>query len=132
MEIVKTKVDVEENIEITDLKKEIADMVELQHYMEIELYKAIQVERQLKSKKLHKAIQVERQLKSKSSSKFASSSSSSWRLNWKNNKVVTTPKEDVKTKYSNAPPKGKIDTNTSYRSRDIECFKCQGVGHIAS
>ncbi|RDY00746.1 hypothetical protein CR513_16038, partial [Mucuna pruriens] len=68
---------------------------------------------------LHKAIQVERQLKSKSSSEFASSSSSSWRSNWKNNKVVTNPKEDVKAKYSNASPKGKIDTNTSYISHDI-------------
>ncbi|RDX91144.1 hypothetical protein CR513_26905, partial [Mucuna pruriens] len=69
---------------------------------------------------------------SKSSSKFASSSSSSWRSNWKNNKFVTNPKEDVKAKYSNTPSKGKIDTNTSYRSRDIKCFRCQGVGYIAS
>ncbi|RDX92500.1 hypothetical protein CR513_25360, partial [Mucuna pruriens] len=81
---------------------------------------------------LHKAIQVERQLKSRRSSKFVSSTSSSWRLNWKNNKVVTNPKEDVKDKYSNAPLKGKIDVNTSYRSRDIKCFKCQEVGYIAS
>ncbi|RDY10229.1 hypothetical protein CR513_05284, partial [Mucuna pruriens] len=69
---------------------------------------------------------------SKISSKFASSSSSSWRSNWKTNKVVTNPKEDVKAKYSKAPLEGKIDTNTSYRSRDIKCFDCQGVGHIAS
>ncbi|RDY12241.1 hypothetical protein CR513_02986, partial [Mucuna pruriens] len=83
---------------------------EKKHYMEIEdlLYKAIQVERQLKSK------------------------SSSWRSNWKNNKVVTNPKEEVKAKYSNVPSKGKIDTNTSYRSHDIKCFRCQGVGHIVS
>ncbi|RDX88358.1 hypothetical protein CR513_30060, partial [Mucuna pruriens] len=81
---------------------------------------------------LHKAIQVERQLKFKCSSKFASSSSSSWRSNWKNNKVVTNPKEEVKAKYSNAPSKGKINTNISYRSHDIKCFRCQGVGHIAS
>ncbi|RDX75648.1 hypothetical protein CR513_44447, partial [Mucuna pruriens] len=77
---------------IGGLKKEIADVVELQHYMEIEDL-------------LHKAIQVERQLKSKSSSKFASSSSSSWRSNWKNSTTVTNPKEDVIAKYSNAPPK---------------------------
>ncbi|RDX73060.1 hypothetical protein CR513_47376, partial [Mucuna pruriens] len=77
---------------IGGLKKEIADVVKLQHYMDIEDL-------------LHKAIQVERQLKSKSSSKFASSSSSSWRSNLKNNKVVTNPKEEVKVKYSNAPSK---------------------------
>ncbi|RDX96807.1 hypothetical protein CR513_20492, partial [Mucuna pruriens] len=38
----------------------------------------------------------------------------------------------MKAKYSNALPKGKINTNTSYRSHDIKCFRCQGVGHIAS
>ncbi|RDX73637.1 hypothetical protein CR513_46727, partial [Mucuna pruriens] len=141
MEITIIKTNVEEDREATmarfirGLKKEIVDVVELQHYMEIEDL-------------LHKEIQVQRQLKSKSSSKFASSSSSSWRSNWNNNKVVTNPKEDVKAKYSstknlifsgalfvgviincykmcsNSPPKGKIDTNTSYRSRDIK--------HIAS
>ncbi|RDY05309.1 hypothetical protein CR513_10871, partial [Mucuna pruriens] len=93
MEIVMIRVNMEEDREATMarfigcLKKEIIDVVELQHYMEIEdlLYKAIQ-----------------------------------------NNKVDTNPKEDVNAKYSNAPPKGKINTNTSYRSRDIKCFKCQG------
>ncbi|RDY10099.1 hypothetical protein CR513_05429, partial [Mucuna pruriens] len=49
-----------------------------------------------------------------------------------NNKAITNPKEDVQAKYSNTPPKGKIDTNTSYRSRDIKCFMCQGVGQISS
>ncbi|RDX97024.1 hypothetical protein CR513_20255, partial [Mucuna pruriens] len=99
MEIAMIRANVEEDCEgtmarfIGGLKKEIADVVELQHYMEIEDL-------------LHKAIQVERKLKSKSSSKFASSSRSSWRSNWKNNKVVTNPKEDVKAKYSNASPKG--------------------------
>ncbi|RDX69812.1 hypothetical protein CR513_51024, partial [Mucuna pruriens] len=68
MEIAMTKANVRENHEVTmarfigDLKKKITDVEELQHYMEIEDL-------------LHKAIQVERQLKSKSSSKFASSSS---------------------------------------------------------
>ncbi|RDY03933.1 hypothetical protein CR513_12410, partial [Mucuna pruriens] len=55
MEIVMIRANVEEDREATmarfigGLKKEIADMVELQHYMEIEeLNKAIQMERQLK------------------------------------------------------------------------------------
>ncbi|RDX97620.1 hypothetical protein CR513_19588, partial [Mucuna pruriens] len=116
MEIAMTRANMEENCETTmarfirDLKKEIINVVELQHYMKIEDL-------------LHKAIQVERQLKSKSSSKFASSSSSSWRSNWKNSITVTNPKEDVIAKYSNAPPKGKIDADISYRSRDIKCFR---------
>ncbi|RDX98136.1 Retrovirus-related Pol polyprotein, partial [Mucuna pruriens] len=125
MEIAMTRANVKENREVTmtrfirGLKKEIADVVELQHYMEIENL-------------LPKAIQVEWKLNSKSSSKFVSSSSSSWRSNWKNSTVVTNPKEDVIVKYSNAPPKGKIDIDTSYRSHDIKCFRCQGVEHIAS
>ncbi|RDX72865.1 hypothetical protein CR513_47593, partial [Mucuna pruriens] len=125
MEIAMTRANVKENHDVTmarfigGLKKEIADVVELHHYMEMEDL-------------LHKAIQVERQLKSRSSSKFASSSSSSWRSNWKNNSVVTNPKEDVIVKYSNAPPKGNIDIDTSYRSHNIKCFRCQGVEHIAS
>ncbi|RDX68332.1 hypothetical protein CR513_52693, partial [Mucuna pruriens] len=45
---------------------------------------------------------------------------------------LLNPKEDLIAKYLNAPSKGKIDTNTSYRSRDIKCLRCQGVGHIAS
>ncbi|RDX94082.1 hypothetical protein CR513_23572, partial [Mucuna pruriens] len=125
MEIAMIRANIEKDHEATmarfigGLKKEIVDVVELQHYMDIE-------------ELLHKAIQVERQLKSKSSSRFTSSSNSSWRSNWRNNKVVANPKEDVKAKYSNVPPKGKINPNTSYRSRDIKCFRCQGVGHIAS
>ncbi|RDX58429.1 Retrovirus-related Pol polyprotein from transposon 17.6, partial [Mucuna pruriens] len=58
MEIAMTRANVKENREVTmarfigGLKKKIVDVVELQHYMEIEdlLHKAIQVERQLKSK----------------------------------------------------------------------------------
>ncbi|RDX64640.1 hypothetical protein CR513_56785, partial [Mucuna pruriens] len=88
MEIAMIRANVEEDREATmarfigGLKKEIAYVVELQYYMEIEDL-------------LHKATQVERQLKSKSSSKFASSSSSSWKSNWKNSKAVTNPEEDV-------------------------------------
>ncbi|RDX94012.1 hypothetical protein CR513_23654, partial [Mucuna pruriens] len=110
MKLAMTRVNVKEDCKVTmarfigGLKKEITDVVKLQHYMEIEDL-------------LHKAIQVE---------------SSSWRSNWKNNKMVINRKEDVKAKYSNAPPKGKIDTNTSYRSHDIKCFRCQGIGYIAS
>ncbi|XP_038972043.1 uncharacterized protein LOC120104632, partial [Phoenix dactylifera] len=123
MEIAMIRANVEEDREATmarfigGLKKEIADMVELQHYIEMEDL-------------LHKAILVERQLKAKSTSKFTTSSS--WKSNWQNNKSVSKPKEDAKAKNSIAAPKGKMETNSSSRSRDIKCFRCQGVGHIAS
>ncbi|RDX96202.1 hypothetical protein CR513_21169, partial [Mucuna pruriens] len=113
IEISMTRANVKENREVTmarfigGLKKEIVDVVELQHYMEIEDL-------------LHKAIQVERQL------------NFSWRSNWKKSIAITNPQEDVVSKYSNAPPKGKIDIDTSYRSHDIKCCRCQGVEHIVS
>ena len=58
---------------IGGLKKAITNVVESQHYAEMEDL-------------LLKAIQVERQMKSKGPSRFASSSNSTWRSNWKNNK----------------------------------------------
>ncbi|RDX81054.1 hypothetical protein CR513_38315, partial [Mucuna pruriens] len=70
MEIAMIRANVEEDCETTmtrfirDLKKEIVDVVELQHYIEIK-------------DSLHKTIQAERQLKSKKSSKIALSSSTS-------------------------------------------------------
>ena len=92
-------------------------MVELQHYVKMEDL-------------LHKSIQVERQLKAKSTSKFASTSS--WKSNWQNNKSMTKSKDEAKSKNSFVAPKGKMEINSSSRSRDIKCFRCQEVGHIAS
>ena len=53
-------------------------------------------------------------------------------INLKNNKATSKPKEDAKSKQLATAPKGKIEINPSSRSRDIKCFRCQGVGHIAS
>ncbi|RDX81539.1 hypothetical protein CR513_37763, partial [Mucuna pruriens] len=118
MEMTMIRTNVEEDHDATMarfmscLKKEMIDVVELQHYMEIEDL-------------LHKVIRVMGQLMSKISSKFSSSSCFSWRSNWKNNKANTNYKEDVKAKYSSAPPQCKIDINTSYRSHDIKCFRAR-------
>ncbi|KAG2685620.1 hypothetical protein I3760_10G133800 [Carya illinoinensis] len=102
------------------LNREIANVVELQYYVEIE-------------DMVHMAIKVERQLKRKETSRYTSVSSTSWKPKWeKDDRAVTK----AKTK----PPKGK-DKGTSNkpkvasqpsRNRDIKCFKCLGSGHIAS
>jgi len=117
MEIAMIRANVEEDHEETmvkfigGLKKEITNVVELQYYMEMEDL-------------LHKSIQVERQLKN-------FSSTSSWKSNWQNKKSVTKSKDKAKSKNSLVAPKGKMEINSSSRSRDIKCFRCQGVVHIA-
>ena len=45
---------------------------------------------------------------------------------------MTKSKDKAKFKNSFATPKGKMKINSSSKSRDIKCFRCQGVGHIAS
>ena len=72
---------------------------------------------------LHKSIQVERKSKAKSTSKFTSTSS--WKSNWQNKKFVTKSKDEAKSKNSFAAPKGKVEINSSSRSCDIKCFRCQ-------
>ncbi|KAJ4719039.1 Mutant gag-pol polyprotein [Melia azedarach] len=79
MEIAMIRANIEEDREatmarfISSLNKEIADVVDLQHYVEME-------------ELLHKSIKVERQLKSKEF-RFGSACSSSWKSKWKDNKV---------------------------------------------
>lgn len=104
---------------IGGLKKAITNVVEFQHYAEMEDL-------------LLKAIQVERQMKSKGPSRVASSSNSTWRSNWKNNKSDAIPKDDGKAKYSVVASNDKIENNTFSRSCDIKCFRCQEVGRITS
>ena len=45
---------------------------------------------------------------------------------------MTKSKDEAKSKNSFVAPKGKMEINSSSRSHDIKCFRCQGVGHIAS
>jgi len=100
------------------LNKEIAHVVELQHYVELE-------------DMVHIAIKVERQLKQKGISKHNTGSGSSYKPSWKKEEKGI-PKEAAKNKtVEDLKGKGKVETQFS-RNRDIKCFKCLGSGHIAS
>ena len=96
---------------INGLNREIADIVDLQHYVDVE-------------ELLHKVVKVEKQLKNKGASKSVATSSSSWKSNWKKNTTDLKPKEDMKDKGAVASSKGKTDTKPFARTRDIKCFRC--------
>jgi len=124
MEIAKIRANVEEVNEPTmaiflhGLNRDISDIVELHHYVEIDdlVHQAIKVEQQLKRKG-----QVRRNT--------SSFSSSSWKDKIeKEGASSSTPKKFV------ADPKG-IQTNPSKSTstnKSVKYFKCQGQGHIAS
>ncbi|XP_062075289.1 uncharacterized protein LOC133779331 [Humulus lupulus] len=129
MEISMIRANVEEDREATmarflaGLNRDIANVVELQHYVELD-------------DMLHMAIKVERQLKRKGSTKIgqSSGSSSTWNQNWSkkgdkpHSKNNADPKENENRGTHN---KGKTNSQTS-RNRDVKFFKCLGRGHIAS
>jgi len=111
---------------LNGLNWDIANVVELQHCVELE-------------DMVHMATKMERQIKRRGSTRFqinSASSSSTWRPNLKREGVVQ-PKPYAKAE----PPKARKDTHTDgkgksesqpTRDRDIKCFKCLGKGHIAS
>jgi hypothetical protein len=83
---------------------------------------------------VHMAMKVERQLKRKRPARYTSVSSTPWKQKWdRNDQAVVKGKAE--------PPKGKdkgtnknkpkVDFQPS-RNRDIKCFKCLGLRHIAS
>ncbi|KAH9669188.1 hypothetical protein KPL70_021684 [Citrus sinensis] len=127
MEIIMIRANIEEEREATmarflhGLNQDIANVVDLQHYVELE-------------DMVHMAMKVERQLKKKGSTRTNLGSSSSWKSKWsKDEKVVSKPKiEPIKDhKEGGNQSKGKSNSQHS-RNRDIKCFKCLGTGHIAS
>jgi ferredoxin len=108
------------------LNRDIANVVELQHYVELE-------------DMVHMATKVERQLrKGHARPTFNSGSSSSWKLNLKREGIVW-PRSFVPSRTK--LPKAKVDVPTDAkgksetqpkRTRDVKCFRCQGHGHYAS
>ncbi|KAH9658278.1 hypothetical protein KPL70_023423 [Citrus sinensis] len=127
MEIIMIRANIEEEREATmarflhGLNQDIANVVDLQHYVELE-------------DMVHMAMKVERQLKKKGSTRTNLGSSSSWKSKWsKDEKAISKPKiEPFKDhKEGGNQSKGKSDSQHS-RNRDIKCFKCLGTCHIAS
>ncbi|GKV46463.1 hypothetical protein SLEP1_g53444 [Rubroshorea leprosula] len=130
MEIAMVRVNVEEDREaamawfLHGLNHDITNVVELQHYVELE-------------DMVHMAMKVEWQLKCKGATtrtRQNSGSSSSWRLNWikKEENSAFKPKIPTsKSKEVGNNEKTKTD-NTQGRNRDVKCFQCLGRGHVAS
>ncbi|XP_073260728.1 uncharacterized protein [Populus alba] len=132
MEIAMIRANVVEDREATmarffnGLNRDIANVVELQHYVELE-------------DMVHMATKVERQLKrGHARPAFNSGSSSSWKPNLKREGTVR-PRSFGPSRTE--PPKAKVDVPTDAkgksetqpkRTRDVKCFRCQGHGHYAS
>ncbi|KAL4320161.1 hypothetical protein GQ457_18G009710 [Hibiscus cannabinus] len=106
---------------LNGLNTEIANVVELQHYVELD-------------EMVHMAITVERQQHRKSSNRgtpFRSSSNSLYTLDFSRKQAPLQIREDTESSKSKPP----ITNNgcgkqvvTQERSRDIQCFKCLGKG----
>uniref|UniRef100_A0A2N9JBK9 CCHC-type domain-containing protein n=1 Tax=Fagus sylvatica TaxID=28930 RepID=A0A2N9JBK9_FAGSY len=127
MEIALIRANVEEDREATmarflnGLNRDIANVVELQHYVELE-------------DMVHMAIKVERQLKRKGTRSFQNpGSSTSWKSNWRKDEgAVLKSKTEPPKRREEVPIVNKGKTESQTRNRDIKCFRCLGVGHIAS
>uniref|UniRef100_A0A2N9HAP5 Uncharacterized protein n=1 Tax=Fagus sylvatica TaxID=28930 RepID=A0A2N9HAP5_FAGSY len=120
MKVAMIRVNVEEDREATmarflsGLNRDIANVIELQHYVEIE-------------DMVHMTMKVERQLKRKGTARYTSVSNTTWKSKWDRN-------DPAEAKRKTEPPMGK-DEGTSNkpkvesqpsRNRDIKCFKCLG------
>jgi hypothetical protein len=126
MEVAMIRVNVEEDREATmsrflsDLNRDIANVIELQHYVEIE-------------DMVHMAMKVERQLKRKGTARYTLVSNITWKSKWDKNDLAEAKRksEPPKGKDEGISNKPKVESQPS-RNRDIKCFKCLGSGHIAS
>ncbi|XP_019089029.1 PREDICTED: uncharacterized protein LOC109127902 [Camelina sativa] len=129
MESLMIKADIEEEGDATmarflgGLARNIQDQMELQTYEDLE-------------EMLHKAILIEEQLKKKSSTRqvIGSSQKPSY---YKEDKSSFRPRTEFKPNVGAKPNnvgqelKGKAEA-THTRNRDIQCFRCHGIGHYAS
>ncbi|XP_031392264.1 uncharacterized protein LOC116204315 [Punica granatum] len=136
MEIAMISANVEEDREatmarfISGLNREIANIVELHHYVELKelVYMAMKVERQLKKG-------------GRSSSRFESSNSNSkWTSKfeeagpkWAGSKQEEKAKGDKPAAKPSFDSKERCNSSSQpQRNRDIKCFCCLGSGHYVS
>ncbi|XP_071924844.1 uncharacterized protein [Coffea arabica] len=132
MEILMLRADIMEDREATmarflnGLRPEIADQVELHHYVEL-------------GDLVEKAIKIERRIKRRGSTWSYSNFSPSYLRTTPpkkedkgpSNSIPSRPRPDMTKWESTATPKTAIESSMG-RNRDTRCFKCQGRGHIAS
>ncbi|PKI68902.1 hypothetical protein CRG98_010695 [Punica granatum] len=133
MEMALIRANTEEDEEATiarflcGLNRKIANVVELQHYVEIEeiVSMAMKVERQLK-----------RGRPARQEDGSYSGSSSNWKSKWgANSRLVEKPKSNAERSISKSQGDNKERGNSTsqpQKNRDIKCFRCLGSWHIAS
>lgn len=99
------------------LNRKIANVVELQHHMELE-------------DMLYVAMKVERWLMSKGATRYSSGSNQSWKLKRDDNR------DDGTISSSKIKPPRRTEKVSSMaiskRNQDIRCFRCLGLEQIAS
>nr|XP_027088741.1 uncharacterized protein LOC113710095 [Coffea arabica] len=142
MEMAMLRADVREDIEATvarflrGLHAEIADVVELQHYLDMDelLDKAVKVERRLKRRGIpHQSSSVQSgnwrpppykgeltHTSEQKSARASGVSNGAWVAGSSSSKPIQ--RAEFKADLGASKP----------RNRDTKCFKCQGFGHIAS
>uniref|UniRef100_A0A2N9FBE6 RNA-directed DNA polymerase n=1 Tax=Fagus sylvatica TaxID=28930 RepID=A0A2N9FBE6_FAGSY len=129
MEVAMIRANVEEDREATmarflhGLNREIADIVEMQHYVEL-------------TDMVHQAIKVEEQFKRKGLVRRGQpmATTSPWKTAQKRDEQLQNKPKFEPSKNAKQPTAATLaNTETSSsKTRDIKCFKCQGRGHIAS
>ncbi|XP_071920645.1 uncharacterized protein [Coffea arabica] len=140
MEISMLRADIQEDREATmarflnGLRVEIADQLELQYYVEIE-------------NMVEKAIKIEQRLKRRGTTTNYNPHPQTFprpfqpRREERGSNAWTTPKPKHDQRSSSRPPFSKTDSKvvskstietSKPRNRDTKCWRCQGVGYIAS
>jgi hypothetical protein len=129
MELAMIRANVEEDREATmarflhGLNREIADVVEMQHYVEL-------------TDMVHQAIKVEEQLKRKGLARRGQpmTTTNPWKTATKRDEQLQHKPKLELSKNANSKTSTTLGNTeaSSSKTRDIKCFKCQGRGHIAS